>query len=229
MTSLQKTAKIVGLLFFIGTAAGILSLMTAGSVVNSPDYLIQLSNHHNMVILGTFFELIMGIALAMIPAILFPVFRKTNEALALGAVIFRGVLEAVAYMGIASCWLMLLTFSHKYIAAAASDASNYQLIGSVLFEAANRLANMLDVVFSIGALFIYYLFYRTKLIPSWLSLWGIAGAVLYLTYPILCILSPDIGLLQIPLAVQEMIMAAWLLIKGFSENISQTVKSIDRS
>lgn len=124
-------------------------------------------------------------------------------------------------MGIASCWLMLLTFSHKYVAAGMSDASNYQLIGTVLLEAENRFTNMLDIVFGIGALFVYYLFYGTKLIPVWLSLWGLIGAVLYLGYPILCISCLDIGPLQIPLAVQEMFLAGWLIVKGFSENENQ--------
>lgn len=95
MISLQKTAKIVGVLFIIGTAAGILSLITAGSIVHAPDYLIKLSENKNRVILGVLLDLTMGISLAMVPVILFPIFRKHNEALALGAVIFRGALEAL--------------------------------------------------------------------------------------------------------------------------------------
>ena len=160
--------------------------------------------------------LIMGISLAMVPVILFPIFRKYNEALALGAVIFRGALETLTYMGIAFSWLLLLTLSQKYVSAGTPEVSNFQLMGTMLLDVDNRFANMLDIVFSIGALFIYYLFYKTKLIPTWLSLWGLIGAILYLAYPILFMFSFDIEILQYPLAVQEMVMAGWLIVKGFN-------------
>jgi len=216
INSNKKIAKIVGVLFIIGTVAGILSLISAGYIVHAPDYLIKLTENNNRVILGALFTLIMGISLSMIPVILFPIFKKYNEVLALGAVIFRGALEMLTYMGVACSWLLLLTLSQKYVSAGTPEVSNFQLIGTILLDVENRFANMLDIVFSIGALFIYYLFYKTKLIPTWLSLWGLIGAIFYLVYPILFMFSFDIGILQIPLAVQEMIMAGWLIVKGFN-------------
>lgn len=220
INSNKKSAKIVGVLYIIGTTAGIMSLLTAGSIVHASDYLIKLSENNNRVVFGVLFTLIMGISLAMVPVILFPIFKKYNEALALGAVIFRGALEALTYMGIACSWLLLLTLSQKFVSVGALEVSNYQLIGTMLQDVKNSLAIMLDLVFSIGALFIYYLFYKTKLIPTWLSLWGLIGAILYLAYPILLMFSFDIEILQIPLAVQEMIMAGWLIVKGFKTDIS---------
>lgn len=211
----KKTARIVGVLFIIGTLAGIMSLPTAAYMTQDPDYLIKLSESSNSVIFGSLLTLLMGIALSMVPVILYPIFRKYNEALALGAVVFRGVLELIAYMGIACSWLLLLTLSQKYVSISIHEASNYQLIGDVLINVGDRLVNMLDIVFSIGALFIYYLFYKTKLIPTWLSLWGLIGAILYLAYPILFLFSFEIEILQYLLAVQEMVMAVWLIIKGF--------------
>lgn len=211
----KKTARIVGVLFIIGTAAGVLSLVTAGFTVHSPDYLVKLSENKNRILLGVLLELTMGISLAMIPVTLFPIFRKKNEALALGAVVFRGALELVAYMGIALCWLLLLSVSQKYVNAGITEASTLQLIGIMLLEAEGKCAYMLDIVFSIGALFIYFLFYKTKIIPMWLSIWGFIGGLLYMAYPIVLMFGPDIGLLQGPLAIQEMIMAGWLIIKGF--------------
>jgi len=216
MNTYKKTARIVGVLFIIGTVAGILSLITAGPIVNAPDYLIKLSENKNRVIWGVLFDLTMGISLAMIPVILFPIFRKYNEALALGAVIFRGALEALTYMGIACSWLLLLTLSQKYVSAGAPEVSNFQLMGAMLLDVENRLVNMLDIVFSIGALIIYYIFYKTKLIPMWLSLWGLIGAILGLAYPILVMCGFNIEFLPYPLAVQEMIMAGWLIVKGFN-------------
>lgn len=225
INSNKKIAKIVGVLFIIGTAAGIMSLPAAGSIVHATDYLVKLAENKNRVILGALFTLIMGISLSMIPVVLFPIFKKYNEALALGAIIFRGALEMLTYMGIASSWLLLLTLSQKYGSAGTTEAPDFQLMGAMLLDVENRVTNMLDIVFSIGALFVYYLFYKTKLIPTWLSLWGLIGAILYLAYPILFMFSFDIGILQLPLALQEMIMAGLLIVKGF--NSCSTVSGSD--
>ena len=39
----RKTAKIVGALFIMGTVAGALSVIFAGSLLNDPNYLIKFS------------------------------------------------------------------------------------------------------------------------------------------------------------------------------------------
>jgi len=224
----KKTARIVGVLFIIGTLAGIMSIPTGASIINDPDYLVKLSENQNSVILGVLLTLLMGISLSMVPVILFPIFKKHNEALALGAVVFRGALEMMAYMGIACSWLLLLTLSQKYVSTGMEAASNFQLSGDILLDFGNRVANMLDIAFSIGALFIYFLFYKTKLIPMWLSLWGLIGAILYLAYPILSMFSFHIEILQVPLGVQEMVMAVWLIIKGFNTNRLESLTGCSR-
>ncbi len=61
--------------------------------------------------MGALLVLIMGFVLAMVPVMMFPILRKYNEALALGAIVFRGVLEAVTYIAIVISWLLLLTLS----------------------------------------------------------------------------------------------------------------------
>jgi len=59
----------------------------------------------------------MGLALAMVPVMLFPIFKKYNEVLALGYVVFRGALEAVTDIAIVITWLFLVTLSREYTAA----------------------------------------------------------------------------------------------------------------
>jgi hypothetical protein len=54
------------------------------------------------------------------------------------------------------------------------------------------------VAFSLGALMFSYLFYQSRLIPRWLSIWGLAGAVLYLTSPVLDMFGHGLGVLMAP-------------------------------
>jgi hypothetical protein len=212
----RKTAIIVGVLYIVGTIAGILSLVFTGSILSDPNYLIKVSENQNQILLGVLLVLAMGFSLAMMSVVLFPILKKQNEALAFGAVVFRGMLEAVLYIAVAISWLLLLTISQEYVKAGVPDASHFQTVGALLLKATDRIGSILDIVFSLGALMIYCSFYQSKLIPRWLSVWGIIGAILYLASGLFAMFSVDFGILEAPLALQEMVMAVWLIVKGFN-------------
>jgi hypothetical protein len=166
----------------------------------------------------------MGFALAMVPVLLFPIFKKYNEALALGAVVFRGALEAFSYIAIVICWFLLLKLSQEYVQAGAPQVSFYQTLGTMILAAVDRIGQIMTIVFSLGALMIYTLFYLSKLIPQWLSVWGLVGAVLYMAVPLLALTGLVWEILYAPLAVQEMVLALWLIVKGFDSSAT-TFKS----
>lgn len=218
----RKTARIVGILFIIGTVAGILSAVFTGSIFDDPDFLINVFANQTQVIIGALCVLIMGFSLAMVPVMLFPIFRKQNEALALGAVLFRGALEAVTYMAMSIIWLILIIVSQEYSVASAPEAANLQVLGTLLLDANGPINTILEIVFSLGALMIYYLFYQSKLIPRWLSGWGLIGAILYLAAGLLEIFNLNLGFLLAPLALQEMVLALWLIAKGFNPSAVDT-------
>jgi hypothetical protein len=226
MNTHRKTAAIVGGLFIIGTAAGILSGVFTSPFLTNPDYLVTISENENKWILGTLLVLVMGLPLAMVPVVLYPIFRKRNEVLALGAVLFRGVLEAVSYMALVVSMLLLLTASQGYVKTGATGAFSYQALGVILVKAGDWIGLILAIVFSIGTLMINCVFYQMKLIPRWLSGWGLIGSVLYFAAPFISMcgsqhlalsLDSQLGFLLGPLAVQEMVLAVWLIVKGFSQ------------
>jgi hypothetical protein len=228
MNPYRKTAIIVGALFIIGTVGLVLSVVLVGSILDDPDYLIEFSANENRIIIGALLVLISGFALAMVPVMMFPIFKKYNEALALGSVVFRGALEAVIYIAIVISWLLLLTVSQEYVKAGAPDASHFQTLGTLLLKANDQINPILEIVFSLGALMIYYLFYQSKLIPRWLSVWGLIGTILYLATGLFAMFSVDFGILLAPLALQEMVLAVWLIVKGFNPSAiaSESVKQI---
>ena len=223
MINIQKSAKLVGLLFILGTVSGILSLNIV-SILNAPDYLIKLSENKTTLIMSALSVLTMGIALSMMSVVLYPILKKYNKTLALGAVIFRGVLEMASYLSIAISWLLLLSLSEKYVLAGRPATSDYILQGETLQNFAFIGGNIaLGIVFSIGAIIIYYVFLKTKLLPTWLTLWGLGGAIIYLAYTILLIFGYTFEFLQYILAVQEMVMAVWLIVKGFNKDAASTM------
>jgi hypothetical protein len=78
------------------------------------------------------------------------------------------------------------------------------------------------ISFTLGALMYYYVFYRSKLVPRWLSGWGLLAAAASLAAVLLSItgriepFSTVFILLQLPIGVQEMVLAVWLIVKGFN-------------
>jgi hypothetical protein len=221
----RKTAVIVGVLFIIGTVAGVLSGLITLPILGAPDYLREVVANESRIVSGALLILVMGFPLAMIPVMMFPIFKKYNEPLALGAVVFRGVLEAVTYMVIVICTLSLIAVGREFVNAGAADAATFQALGGLLKQAVYWTEHILALVFTIGAAMLYWLFYKTKLIPGWLALWGFIGAILYFAAAIANMLDPQHlplslgvkwGYLMIPLAIQEMVFALWLIVKGFN-------------
>ncbi|HZK53803.1 MAG TPA: DUF4386 domain-containing protein [Desulfosporosinus sp.] len=221
MNTNRKTAIIVGVLFIIGTVAGILSVVFTGSILGDPDYLIKISANENQIIIGALFVLIMGLALAMVPVVMFPIFKKQNEVLALGYVVFRGALETVIYIPTVISWLFLIIVSQEYLKAGAPAASYFQTLGTLLIGVYDQIHPIGGIVFSLGALMFYFLFYQSKLIPRWLSGWGLIAAILGLgaglagMFGLTSSLS-TIDVLALPIFLQEMVMAVWLIVKGFN-------------
>jgi hypothetical protein len=76
------------------------------------------------------------------------------------------------------------------------------------------------LTFSIGALMYYIVFYQFRLVPRWLSVWGLVGITLTIISALLVMfqLVPPFGTIQIllnlPILPQEMVLAVWLIAKG---------------
>jgi hypothetical protein len=218
MNTYKKTAVLVGLFFIIGTVSGVLSVIFLGSFLEDPEYLANIALNNISIISGVLCILTMGFSLTMVPILLYPIFKSYNAVLAMGAVVFRGALEAVVYMAQAVLWLLLLTVSQEFRSLGSTEITIFQHLGDILLQADVWLAHVLSIVFSLGALMIYWVFYRMKLIPNWLSIWGLIGGLLYFVSPITGLFGLDLGFLMLPLAVQEMVLALWLIIKGFNPN-----------
>ncbi len=219
----RKTAIIVGVLFIIATAASILSLPFLASI-NAPNYLVDVSANANQLLIGVFLSVIAAFASASIAIALYPVLRKRNESLALGAVGFR-LIEGVFYIVGAITLLVLLSLSREFVKSGISASSDYNVLGISLLNGYHFAGNVGSVLaFCIGASLYYLIFYQTKLVPRWLSVWGLLGtallmvAILLVMFQIIEPFSTPQVLLGLPIALQEMGLAVWLIVKGFNSS-----------
>jgi hypothetical protein len=218
----RTTASLVGVLFIIGTAAGVLSVVCLNPIQYHPDYLVQAAENQNRVTLGALAILTMGLSLAIVPVLMFPVAKKYSETLALGYVVFRGGLETVTYLGMVTCWLVLILLGQEYVQAGALEASYFQTLGTLILGVQDSISTLLIIVFSLDALMLYAVLYPSKLIPRWISGWGFVAILLHLSTAFLILFGLDdidssiVNIVNLPIFLQEMVMAVWLIVKGFN-------------
>jgi hypothetical protein len=221
MNNYRKTAVIVGVLYIIGTVSGILSMAFSGPLREAA-YLGSIAVNPNQIVVAALCVLLMGLALALVPIMLFPLLRKYNEVLALGYVVFRGALETALYIGLTISWLTLIALSLESAKAGAAAAAGYQALGTILLAGHEMMITILIIIFSLGALMLYTAFYRSQLIPRWLSVWGFIAILLHLSTAVLIVFrfatptSEIIVAVNLPIFLQEMVMAVWLIVKGFN-------------
>ena len=229
MESNRRTALTAGVLFIVATAASLLSSAVEKPFLTRTDYLTRLSENANLVSAGGLLEIIaagtsVGIAIA-----LYPVLKRWSAGMALGAVVFRTV-EAVMYTASAVSLLSLLTVGQLFARAATADHASVQAIGDALLAVRQESVLAGVFAFAVGALMYYVVFYRSRLRPRWLSGWGIAGVLLMLVACLSALFTRNpvtsFTILILPIAVQEMVLAIWLIAKGFSSSALQPIKPV---
>jgi hypothetical protein len=190
--------------------------------LNAPDSLLRISANEPTVLAGAFLVFAMGWAGAGIGISMYPILRRHNEGLALGAAGFR-IIEGVFHCIGAVLILLLATLSREFIKAGPADLAQFQNLGALLREGRTWVSDVGALpAWCIGAYMYYSLFYKTRLVPRWLSLWGLAGVTLVVAASILVLfrqissLSTAQMLMSLPIALQEMVLAIRLIVKGFN-------------
>jgi hypothetical protein len=147
--------------------------------------------------LGMALEVISGAAVIGIALIMYPFFKPLNERLSRGYLILR-VVEGT-FMVITG--LLFQSFDTQLLAL-------YDAIWAAH-----------TYVFITAAVLFYYLFYISKLIPTWLSGWGLLASGLLLVVNLLeaANIVPSMMILYLPIISNEVVLALWLILKGFNK------------
>jgi len=232
MNSNRKTAIIVGALYIIALSSAMVRSVLLDTILDAPGYLINLSSNESDVKIGVLLLFIMGAAIPSIAIVIYPILKKQNIGLALGYVGAR-IIEFVLFVITVISVLTLFTLSEEYVKAGAPDDSYFQSLGILLLVVRDWAWNIFwPITLGLATLIFYYLLYQSKLIPRWLSIWGFIGAILALAGGVLSYfgyirtLSTIYNLLLLQIALQEMVMALWLIIKGFDPS---AIASLNKS
>jgi hypothetical protein len=223
----RKTAIVAGALFIVATVASILGSVALGSVLDGSGYLINVAASESQVIGAVLLFLIAASAAFATAFVLFPILRRHSEGLAAGYVGFRGF-ENVFYVAGVIGLLIMLTVSQNSVAGGSPDP----VLGVALLALHDWSVAIGTLIFAgLGSMTLNSVLYQSGLVPRWLSLWGIIGAVLLVSYGLFGLFGVDTGLgspfmlLAMPIALQEMVFAGWLIAKGFNRPAVQLDKS----
>jgi hypothetical protein len=117
-----------------------------------------------------------------------------------------------------------LTLGLQFRTAGTADRTVLQAIGNSLVSVRDHAALVAVFAFCVGAFMYYYLFFQSRLIPRWLSGFGIVAIILMMAACVLALFSGNRITSYIPLAapigVQEMVLGVWLIVKGFNPSVS---------
>ena len=223
MKTYRTNAIIVGVLFIIATAFLFIGGAVYGPILDSPDYLTLAYPNRVTAVAGMLLEFACVIAIPLIPVFMYPVLKEHSEPLALGYVGFR-LFEAVLFVITEINELSLINVSEGYLNSGEAGASYFENLGSSI-QAENLWIFLFYVlIFTLGGLIFYSALYKSRVVPRFISIWGLIAAALLFVGTVLLMLEVDTGALgnvwelitAAPIAVNEMVLALWLIIKGFN-------------
>jgi hypothetical protein len=205
--------RAIGVLFIVASVAAIVGGLLLLPVTDA-DAGAPIVDPEVGVPTGAVIELVLVLSVVGIAAYLFPVLRRRDEGLALGYLGAR-ILEAVLLL--AATMTALVTFSLFDSGAAASQDPT----GELLLAARHRTYYVgSQLVFGVTAVILNVLLHRARLVPAWISIWGLIGGGLIVIRGLLDVYGIAVadvlqGLLVAPIGLQEMVLALWLILRGF--------------
>lgn len=220
MTADRKTAAITGVLFILATVLGVTNALTLGPIIGVPDYLGAMSQNSGIVRLATLLNILMAGAVVAIAVALYPILKRSSQTLATGylaARIIEGVILAIT--GIA--WLSLTSLGVEFVGAGQPAGDHYQTLGDLLVSGSTVMFTLgAEITFGVTALILNYTLIKTRLVPRLISMWGFVAGALLLIKGAMVILGMPVSAIEIaftaPIALNEMVLAVWLIVKGFS-------------
>jgi hypothetical protein len=227
----RSTAITVGALYVAATLSGVLAALALGPLASEPLALADLAAGKARVLTAAFFELVMAVTVAGVAFAIFPVLwsdahTQVRRGLAvwyLGSRVTEGAMFLTGILAL----LSLLALGQAADSAAAP--ADYLPVANALKAFLEYSFVLGQTVFCVGAFMLYYLLLQSSRVPRWLSVWGLIAAPLMLVAGLLLPFTGDpnstiSSILYAPMALQEMVLAVWLIARGFAASQPEVVR-----
>ena len=188
-----------------------------GLIESSTDNLSLISDNRTELVLGAILMAIIHTIMNIgLPVVLFPILRPHSQMLTYGYLGLAIAATVTLIIGVIFL-LLLLPLSEAFISSNGATADYFELT-STLLKQANFFAYQIGMaLWGIGGLLFVSILYRAKLVPRFLSIWGIIGYVVFIAGTIFELFGYEYGLMaNIPGGLFELLLSFWLIFKGFN-------------
>jgi len=219
MDRIRRASFVTGILFLAADVAGVASVVALGTLLDGSDFLPGAVADADRVALAAVLEALMGLCCAGIAISMYPVLRRVDPGLAIGAVGMRAI-EGTIFLLAALCLVALAALGAD-VTAGSIDANAAGPSADLLRALHAQAGTIAALPFAVGAFLYYLAFYRGRLTPRWLSGWGLLAIAVYFATAVWAMVGRtdfnDLSALLAPLALQEVVLAVWLIAKGWSD------------
>src|SRR5215203_4919633 len=217
MNTYRTTARIVGAMYLAGFVVGITGFVLIQSILGAPDHLAKLPTSSMLLAFAAVLWLMAAAWDAAHGVLMFPVLKQHNsERIAVGYLGFRimdGLIIAIMVLFV----LVQIPIGSEYLNAGASDGSSLQALSAVFMQAQLDAYNIAMITHGISGLILCYSFYKSKLVPRILAVWGLVGYAVILGGSVVEVLGFNLLTIHaIPGGLWEVFIGVWLIVKGFN-------------
>jgi len=220
MNTTKKVSRVLGFAFLLQ----FITSVSSGSVIR-PLWLVaddiratmlKIAENPTVLRINILVDTLTALGVIFLGAVLFATLRKQNEKIALTAVGFY-ILEGALLAGSRIGSFSLLKLSTEY--ASAGQPESLLVFGKVALEAMDYVGDALHVLaFCLGAILFYVLLYQSKVVPRWLSLWGLITVIPVLAGTLTALFDVHLQFIFfLPYFPFEFVIGLWILIKGIPE------------
>ncbi len=212
----RTTARVVGVMYLMGFVVGIAGIQLYQSILGAPNYVSTLSANSMLLAFAAILWLMAVVGDAAHGVLMFPVLKPHNERIAVGYLAFR-IMDAVFIAIMVLFVLLQIPLGSEYLKAGASDTSYLQALSTVFAQAQLYAYELGMITLGISGLMLCYTLYRARLVPRWLSIWGLLGYAISLVGMVSAVMGSGLGdLSSYAGGLWEVFMGVWLIVKGFN-------------
>lgn len=223
----QKSGRILGFLFLLTVLAGATGTAfrgLGGAEANSTAFLEEIMLHMGQMKLAISLDILasaigVGIAIFLYAFIKKYDQRLANAYLAIACINFTIIVFSnIIHVG-------LLSLSEEFAATTNTTTNHFTTLAKMLHEAYYWAHFLMLMLYSLGGLVLYYFLFRTKLIPGWLSVWGILASIVVFFGGALQLADIKVsGLLFVQNGIYVLTFLIWLLVKGFNPKYTKELE-----
>lgn len=213
-TSIQKTARFAGIAYFVIIITSILSITLGSYRLRVEGDLVKtienIAVNQLLFRIGIVYEILMYTGVILLSVALYQILKGINQAKALTALLCRFGEALMGMLTVIGSILIIFMINGNFA------SETVQNTVSVIFEIQDASMSILMVFIGVGSIIFLHLFYQSRFIPRWLSIFGIIAfafvaleSLVVLLYPMQDWVFPGLAAILF-----EIVIGLWLMIKG---------------